>query len=73
MGVYCINATRYLFQDEPTEVLASSASSEDPKFRNAGEMVSVMLRFPGERLATFTCTLAPLTLAAIPLSAQKER
>jgi glucose-fructose oxidoreductase len=56
MGVYCINAARYLFRNEPTEILASSASSEDPKFRKAGEMVSVMMRFPDERLAIFTCS-----------------
>jgi predicted dehydrogenase len=56
MGVYCINAARYLFKNEPTEIQASSASSEDPKFRKAGEMVSVVMRFPDERLATFTCS-----------------
>src|SRR5437764_6792600 len=26
MGVYCINAARYLFRSEPTEVMASAAS-----------------------------------------------
>src|SRR4051794_8320796 len=31
MGVYCINAARYLFQAEPSELFAVSASSEDPK------------------------------------------
>ncbi len=56
MGVYCINAARYLFRDEPTEITASSASSENPKFKKAGEMVSVVMRFPDERLATFTCS-----------------
>ncbi|MGH9567301.1 MAG: Gfo/Idh/MocA family protein, partial [Candidatus Angelobacter sp.] len=56
MGVYCINAARYLFQAEPTEVLASSANNRDPKFRKAGEMTSVLLRFPEERIATFTCS-----------------
>ncbi len=56
MGVYCINAARYLFQAEPTEVLASAASNGDAKFREAGEMMSVTLRFPEERLATFTCS-----------------
>jgi hypothetical protein len=45
-----------LFQAEPTEVLASAASNGDAKFREAGEMMSVTLRFPDERLATFTCS-----------------
>lgn len=55
MGVYCINAARYLFQDEPTEVLAVEANDGEPKFRKAGEMASVTMRFPKDRLATFTC------------------
>jgi len=54
MGVYCINAARYLFQAEPIEVVAlSSTHNNDPRFRDSDEMTSVMLRFPGDRLATF--------------------
>jgi predicted dehydrogenase len=56
MGVYCINAARYLFGAEPKEVVASSAKNGDPRFKKSGEMVSVLLRFPGDRLATFTCS-----------------
>ncbi len=54
MGVYCINAARYLFRNEPTEVLALSASKGEKRFEEADEMTSAILRFPGERLATFT-------------------
>jgi predicted dehydrogenase len=54
MGVYCINAARYLFRAEPTEVWATSASTGDARFRNAEEMTAVTMRFPEERLATFT-------------------
>lgn len=63
MGVYCINAARYLFRDEPFEVFAYSASRPEERFRKADEMTSVLMRFPGERLATFTCSFgaAPLT------------
>jgi predicted dehydrogenase len=56
MGVYCINAARYLFQDEPFEVFAAGASSKEARFRKTGEMMSVTLRFPYERMATFTCS-----------------
>jgi predicted dehydrogenase len=56
MGVYCINAARYLFQSEPTAVLASSANKGESRFRQVDEMTSVVLRFPEERLATFTCS-----------------
>ena len=57
IGVYCINAARYLFRAEPTEVFATTAAAEgDPRFGQSEEMASVVLRFPGERLATFTCS-----------------
>ena len=55
IGVYCINAARYVFADEPTEVFAFSESRpDDPRFAEVDEMSTVVLRFPGERLATFT-------------------
>lgn len=57
MGVYCINAARYLFRAEPLEVWATSArNQQDDRFLHVEEMVSVTLRFPNERLATFTCS-----------------
>lgn len=56
IGVYCINAARYLFQSEPTEVFAFSANNGDERFRDMDEMTSAVLRFPEERLASFTCS-----------------
>jgi predicted dehydrogenase len=56
IGVYCINAARFLFGAEPTEVAAMAATSQDPRFKEVDEMVSALLRFPGDRLATFTCS-----------------
>ena len=57
IGIYCINAARYLFRDEPEEVLGLSARpSGDERFNEVEEMVSAILRFPGERLASFTCS-----------------
>lgn len=56
MGVYCINAARYLFQAEPTEVFGFSANNGESRFRKVDEMTSVVLRFPEDRLATFTCS-----------------
>jgi predicted dehydrogenase len=55
VGIYCINAARYLFREEPTEVTAFAARKEEARFDEVPEMVSAILRFPGERLATFTC------------------
>src|SRR3954466_8795186 len=56
IGIYCINAARYLFQSEPLEVMAATARGSDRRFRKIQEMASAILRFPGERLATFTCS-----------------
>ena len=54
MGIYCINAARYLFRAEPFEVTAMSvARPGDPRFANVPEQVAAILRFPDERCATF--------------------
>ncbi|MFP4622802.1 MAG: Gfo/Idh/MocA family oxidoreductase [Gemmatimonadota bacterium] len=56
IGIYCINAARYLFRAEPEAVWATRASRPQARFDQAGEMMSCVLRFPGDRLATFTCS-----------------
>jgi glucose-fructose oxidoreductase len=55
VGIYCVNAARYLFRAEPVEVTAFVATAPDPRFKEVPEMVSGILRFPNERLATFAC------------------
>jgi glucose-fructose oxidoreductase len=52
IGIYCINAARSLFRDEPVEVSAVTAGTLD----EVEESVSAVLRFPNERLATFTAS-----------------
>jgi glucose-fructose oxidoreductase len=52
--VYCINAARYLFQDEPIAAFAMAANNGEERFREVNEMTSAILRFPRERLAAFT-------------------
>jgi predicted dehydrogenase len=54
IGIYCINAARYLFQAEPIEVFATAANNDEERFKEVDEMTSAILRFPGDRLATFT-------------------
>jgi len=54
IGIYCINAARCLFHDEPLEALAASFDSGDPKFEQVDEATSAILRFPRERVAAFT-------------------
>lgn len=58
IGIYCLNAARYIFGDEPVEVMAMSASSDDERFRDCDEMSAAILRFPGDRLATFTSSFS---------------
>ncbi len=52
IGIYCINAARNLFRDEPVEVQASCAGRRG----DVEETASCILRFPGERIAAFTCS-----------------
>jgi glucose-fructose oxidoreductase len=56
IGIYCINAVRYLFRAEPTEVFAYRASKAgDERFREISEQMSVVMQFPDQRLASFIC------------------
>jgi predicted dehydrogenase len=71
MGVYCINAARYLFQAEPTAVLASSANNGESRFRGVDEMTSAIMRFPDERLATFTCSFGASDVSRFTLIGTK--
>jgi predicted dehydrogenase len=56
IGIYCINAARHLFGDEPIEVLALSASMDGPRFAEVAETTNAVLRFSHGRLATFICS-----------------
>jgi glucose-fructose oxidoreductase len=71
MGVYCINAARYLFRDEPTEVLAMTAAGRDKRFRQVEEMTGAILRFPGDRLATFVCSFGAADAGAYEIVGTK--
>jgi len=56
IGVYCINAARYCFSEDPVEVWATATRSADRRFRAVDETVSAVMRFKDERLASFTCS-----------------
>ena len=53
IGVYCINAARHLFRSEPTEVMALSVNSGAARLAEIDESTGAVLRFEGERLASF--------------------
>lgn len=63
IGVYCINAARYLFRAEPEEVFAFHTAGKDERFRDIEESIACTLRFPDDRLATFA-----LSFGAAPTS-----
>ena len=47
VGLYCLNTTRFLTGEEPTEVMASTYSTPgDPRFREVEESVLWQMRFP---------------------------
>ena len=53
IGVYCINAARYLFRAEPTEVAGISVNNGVAKLREIDESTAAVLRFDGDRVAAF--------------------
>lgn len=71
MGVYCINAARYLFRSEPVEVTALAESAQDKRFTQAEEMISVALRFPDARLAVFTSSFGATDVSRFSLIGTK--
>ncbi|MDB5758080.1 MAG: gfo/Idh/MocA family oxidoreductase [Burkholderia sp.] len=53
VGIYCINAARFLSREEPVEVLGSVRNNpSDPRFREVEESVQFTLRFPSGFTAT---------------------
>jgi len=56
IGVYCINAAHSTFAAEPIEVLATAVARRDQRFKEIPETVAVLMKFPQERIASFTCS-----------------
>lgn len=57
VGIYCLNAARYLTGEEPTEVSATAhRPADDPRFREVDESVSFTLRFPSGAIAACDCS-----------------
>lgn len=56
IGIYCINAARAAFAAEPAQVLATTVTRRDQRFREIPETVAVVMKFPQDRVASFTCS-----------------
>jgi predicted dehydrogenase len=56
VGIYCLNAARYVTGEEPLEVSARlHRPDDDERFRQVEESVAFQLLFPGGTLAACTC------------------
>jgi predicted dehydrogenase len=61
LGVYCVNAARYISGEEPASVMAMQfRPSDDPRFAEVPDRVTFQLRFPSGALATSTCGFSAL-------------
>jgi glucose-fructose oxidoreductase len=73
IGIYCLNAARGLFRDEPEGVYAEALLGHDARFGEVPEAYSVVLRFPNERVASFTCSFGAADMSAYDLVGTKGR
>lgn len=64
IGIYCINAARYLFRSEPEWVWCVASNSGDVRFAEVDETMTAVLRFPGERIAQFTVSFGTAPTSA---------
>ena len=71
IGIYCLQAARLLFGADPIEVFAMSERSDDPRFREVDETTSAVLRFPEERLASFTVSFGAADVSSYRLVGTK--
>ncbi len=71
IGIYCLNAARNIFHAEPIEVAAFTANNGDSRFKEVNEMTSVLLRFPDERLAAFTCSFGAADVSSYEIVGTK--
>ncbi len=57
IGIYCINAARYVIGEEPNEATAVAYQpTDDPRFREVPESVAFTLRFPSGAIASCDCS-----------------
>ncbi len=73
IGIYCINAARYLFKAEPVEVFAMTANGRESRFKKIAESISCVLKFPDDRLANFSISFGAFSSADYDLIGTKGR
>jgi glucose-fructose oxidoreductase len=71
IGIYCINAARYCFAEDPIEVWAAATKSADPRFREVDETVVAVMRFKEQKIASFTCSFGAADRSVYTLTGTK--
>ena len=56
MGVYCINAARYLFRADPVAVMAWNTGHESKRRLEVTATTTAVMRFRDDRIASLTCS-----------------
>jgi predicted dehydrogenase len=74
LGIYCVNACRYLFRAEPLSVVAAAATRKgERRFKQIDEQVAAVLRFPDDRLAQMVCSFGAYDHSALTVVGEKGR
>jgi predicted dehydrogenase len=73
IGIYCINAARYLFQDEPIAVSAAMFRTDRKRFSEVDAITSAILTFPNNRVASFTCSFDSADIATYTVAGTKGK
>jgi predicted dehydrogenase len=73
IGVYCINAARYLFRAEPKEVMAIAVNSVPGKLSEIDESTGALLRFDRERIAAFITSFNAADIASYHIVGTKGK
>ncbi|WP_437317580.1 Gfo/Idh/MocA family protein [Sorangium sp. So ce385] len=68
LGVYCVNAARYLFREEPSEVLATSLRIDERRAKDVDETTAAILRFPSGAVAQFTVSQGLASVSSFRLA-----
>ena len=71
IGIYCINAARYLFRSELTRVMAISVNSGPGHLREIDESTAAVLHFSRERVATFISSFNAADIGAYEIVGTK--
>ncbi|MCC7048324.1 MAG: Gfo/Idh/MocA family oxidoreductase [Alphaproteobacteria bacterium] len=73
LGIYCINAARHVFRTEPIHIQATATRGRDTRSAEVEETVQVSMRFPRDRLASFTCSFGAADVSSYQVFGAKGR